>query len=122
MEKVITLNGQQRRIKANAKAVYIYNEQFNADFISDTFKALGGAEKIGGLIGMDRLAPDEMLALIDGFSAITIYQLFWALEKNADPETLPFSSWLDYVDFGVMDLIYEDDFLEVLIANFTRKN
>lgn len=123
MEKVLTINGKQRKIKGNAMAVFLYNEQFNSDFISDTLKALGGSEQLTALIGQEDLSTEDILKLVDDFSAITIYQLMWTLEKNADRDgTLPFTDWLDQVDFGVMDLIYETDFIEVLTANISRKN
>lgn len=122
MERTIDLNGRKTRIKGNAMATYIYNNNFNSDLIADTFNALGGAEVVSRLMGADSLTSSELASIVEGFSAITIYQLLWALERNADRNTPPFNEWLEKIEIGAFDLILNDDFLSVLMANFSRKN
>ncbi|MBF4500236.1 hypothetical protein IRY55_02575 [Savagea sp. SN6] len=123
METTMMIGEEEYRIKATAITAMHYRNQFKADILADTFKAIGGVENIATLQELENKSEyKQMEALIDGFDTILIYQLTWAFLKTADLKTQPFAKWLDSLPYvPVTDLILQDGFLELLVGNIHRK-
>lgn len=106
MEKTITLNGKETKLKANAMNALIYRAAFGEDI----FKVQGMFAKIVDADG------NVNIELID---SIGVMRLVWTMAKAADKETYDFEKWLEGFEegFPVMDIL--TDIGELLTINLT---
>lgn len=123
MESIITIDGQDIRLKANAITAHHYKNQFKSDILKDTLEALGGISTIMQLMELQSVEDYQKLqTMIDGFDTVLIQQLVWAFAKTADRNLMPFFDWLEKVDLPpVTELLLVDGFTDLLIGNVYRK-
>lgn len=100
MEKTITIDGKEVKLKSTAATALRYKAQFGKDFISEIVKL----NKLGKL---DLTEDDEVnLESLENVDFEVFYNFTWVLAKTADatiPEPL---SWLDQFDeFPLFDII-----------------
>ncbi|MFA2568055.1 hypothetical protein [Bacillus wiedmannii] len=106
MEKTITIDGKQVRLKSTAATVKRYKAQFRRDLFADMF-ALGAMGTI--------TSPDSTEATIDlstlDFNKVdfeVIYDLVWLYAKTADPSITDPLTWLDGFDeFPIYEIMPE---------------
>ncbi|EOP99016.1 hypothetical protein IGM_00307 [Bacillus cereus HuB4-4] len=106
MEKTITIDGKQVRLKSTAATVKRYKAQFRRDLFADMFK-LGilspSNPQEGSLTTIDLANAD--LSKLD-FEVV--YDLVWLYAKTANPEIDDPITWLDGFDeFPISEIIPE---------------
>ncbi|QWG33364.1 hypothetical protein [Bacillus mycoides] len=101
MEKTITIDGKQVRLKSTAATVKRYKAQFRRDLFADML-ALGA---IGTFTSQDASEGTIDLSTVD-FEVI--YDLVWLYAKTADPNLPDPITWLDGFDeFPIYDIMPE---------------
>ncbi|UYO18745.1 hypothetical protein [Bacillus sp. 41-22] len=106
MEKTITIDGKQVRLKSTAATVKKYKAQFRRDLFADMF----GLGIISPITPQDGSQPTIDLANAD-LSKVdfeVIYDLVWLYAKTANPEIADPITWLDGFDeFPIYEIIPE---------------
>lgn len=122
MEGIIYVGDKEFRAKANAITPMHYKNQFKSDILKDSFKALGGVDELLALSQSEGNEVGQMEKIIESIDTVLIYQLTWAFIKTADKNTVPFTTWLEDLEYiPVTDLLLQDTFLELLTGNLHRK-
>ncbi|PGM94542.1 hypothetical protein [Bacillus cereus] len=106
MEKTITIDGKQVRLKSTAATVKRYKAQFRRDLFADMM-ALGA---IGTFTPQDSSQPSIDLSNVDVSKVDfeVIYDLVWLYAKTANPEIADPITWLDGFDeFPIYDIMPE---------------
>lgn len=110
MEKIVTIGGQEYKMKSTAANMLKYKAQFGRDLLEDV-KALQGAQTENG--GWD-------IAKID---LGIVYDMVWLLIKAADPSLPPPMEWLDTLDsFPLREAAMEAMTLYIESMSSTSKN
>jgi hypothetical protein len=112
MEKTVTIDGKEVRLKATAALPIRYKSQFGRDFFSDILKLL----KLFPLKDLD-LDKDEVdhnaLKYIDHVDFEVFYNLIWTMAKNADKSIPDPETWFDqFAIFSLEDVL--PDLFELL--------
>ncbi|MGI2801628.1 hypothetical protein ACRS6O_00980 [Bacillus cytotoxicus] len=106
MEKTITIDGKQVRLKSTAATVKRYKAQFRRDLFADIL-ALGA---IGTFNSQDASEGIVDLSTVD-FKQVdfeVIYDLVWLYAKTADPSIPDPITWLDGFDeFPIYEIMPE---------------
>mgnify|MGYP000108626338 CR=1 FL=1 len=106
MEKTITIDGKQVKLKANAASAKRYKAQFRRDLFADMFK-LGA---IGTFASQDATEGTIDFSNLD-FDKVDFevcYDLVWLYAKTADPEIPDPMTWLEGFDeFPIYDIMPE---------------
>ena len=111
MEKTITIDGKEVRLKANAMQAIIYRANFGRDIL----------EVQGSLMGMvefDREGNTHInLSGVKNIDSVGIVEIIWCMAKAADDTIPPMEQWLNQFDtFPIMDVFA--DAYELVLANF----
>lgn len=97
MEKIITIDGRQVKLKATGALMLRYKAQFGRDIFKD-------------LLTLER-AVDVEGNKINDINALDLdmfYNLIWLLAKTADPQLPPPTEWLDsFSEFPLFDIVPE---------------
>lgn len=105
MEKTVTIDGKEVRLKATAALPIRYKSQFGRDFFSDILKLL----KLFPLKDLD-LDKDEVdqdaLKYIDHVDFEVFYNLIWTMAKNADKSIPDPETWFDQFDMFSLEDVY----------------
>ncbi len=105
MEKTITVDGKELKLKANARNALIYRAAFGEDI----FKVQGS---------FARTINDRGELVVENIDCLGIMKLVWTMAKAADSSTTEFEKWLDTFDeFPIMDVFAE--LQEMLMINMT---
>ena len=105
MEKTITIDGKEIRLKANAMLPLIYRNSFSQDI----FKVQG---TLFGLIGRGGIN----LKGIEDVDCVGIMQIIWCMAKAADQSVPKFEEWLDgFETFPIFDVF--EDVLDLFMVN-----
>ncbi|OOR57498.1 hypothetical protein BGP34_13540 [Bacillus mycoides] len=106
MEKTITIDGKQVKLKSTAATVKRYKAQFRRDLFADMF-ALGA---MGTITSPDSTEGTIDLSTLD-FDKVdfeVIYDLVWLYAKTADPSISDPLTWLDGFDeFPIYEIMPE---------------
>ncbi|KUH44876.1 hypothetical protein ACU80C_19785 [Bacillus mycoides] len=106
MEKTITIDGKQVRLKGTAATVKRYKAQFRRDLFADMF-ALGA---MGTTTSPDSTEATIDLSTLD-FNKVdfeVIYDLVWLYARTADPSIPDPITWLDGFDeFPIYEIMPE---------------
>ncbi|MBA4548917.1 hypothetical protein H1R82_14350 [Thermoactinomyces intermedius] len=109
MEKTVTIDGKEVRLKATAALPIRYKSQFGRDFFSDILKLL----KLFPLKDLD-LDKDEVdqdaLKYIDHVDFEVFYNLIWTMAKNADKSIPDPETWFDQFDMFSLEDVLPDLF------------
>lgn len=108
MEKTIQIAGKDVKLKATATFLIIYQAQTGKDFIPSIMPI---AEKLA------ENGIAEALHEAKGFQLIDIFNIVWALAKNADKEIPDPETWLDSFENFPLDKILPIVF-DLLISSF----
>lgn len=96
MEKIVTIDGRQVRLKSTGAFLLRYKAQFQRDALKDIYKmesAIGKDGSVGNIEALD-LEP--------------FFNIIWVLAKTADPNIAPPEEWLDtFSEFPIIDIIPE---------------
>ena len=119
MEKTITIDGKQVKLKANAASAKRYKAQFRRDLFADMFK-LGA---IGTFASQDATEGTIDFSNLD-FDKVDFevcYDLVWLYAKTADPEIPDPMTWLEGFDeFPIYDIMPEIN--EMVQNNGSKKS
>ncbi|MFF2242197.1 MULTISPECIES: hypothetical protein [Bacillus cereus group] len=116
MEKTITIDGKQVRLKCTAATVKRYKAQFRRDLFADMF-ALGAMGTVA--------SPDSPEATIDisnlDFKQAdfeVFYDLVWLYAKTADPSIPDPITWLDgFGEFPIYEIMPEiNDMIQITMG------
>ncbi|MEB9033198.1 hypothetical protein P4H43_32700, partial [Bacillus cereus] len=93
MEKTITIDGKQVRLKSTAATVKRYKAQFRRDLFADMFKLgiLSPSNPQEGSLATIDLANADLSKL----DFEVVYDLVWLYAKTANPEIAEPITWLD---------------------------
>jgi hypothetical protein len=97
MEKIITIDGRQVKMKSTGAYLLKYKSQFGRDALRDVFKLYGVFD-----------AETKEVKNLEALDLEVFYNLIWTLAKTADPSIGPPEQWLDgFSEFPLMDIIPE---------------
>lgn len=106
MEKTITIDGKQVRLKATAAIVKRYKAQFRRNLFSDLM-ALGAINALASSDGSEQ--PIDMSNVdMSKVDFEFIYDLTWIYAKTADPNIPDPMTWLDgFEEFPIEEIMPE---------------
>lgn len=108
MEKTITIDGKEIRLKANAMLPIVYRNAFGQDI----FKAQGS---IFGLVGGKNIVN---LRGIEDVDCVGIMQIIWCMAKCANGSLPDFEKWIEgFEAFPIFDVF--NDALELFMLNIS---
>ena len=104
MIKEINIEGTAVQINSSARWFYIYREQFGRDILLDLMPVLDGiigaladltVDELAGLKDMSEAkdivvnasAISDVFIKLAGLEVVTMFNVLWAMAKNADPST-----------------------------------
>jgi hypothetical protein len=112
MEKTVTIDGKEVRLKATAALSIRYKSQFGRDFFSDILKFLKSFPLKDLDLDKDEVDQDA-LKYIDHVDFEVFYNLIWTMAKNADKSIPDPETWFDQFDtFSLEDVL--PDLFELL--------
>ncbi len=112
MEKTIIIDDKPVRLRATASFLKIYNAQTGKDFIPTIMPIF---DKM-----IDNSVSDAIHS-IQGFQLIDVFNLVWALAKNADKDIPDPDTWLDQFENFPLDEVMPVVF-ELLLGTFFSVN
>nr|DAX28090.1 MAG TPA: tail assembly chaperone protein [Caudoviricetes sp.] len=112
MEKTITIDDKPVRLRATASFLKIYNAQTGKDFIPTVMPIF---DKM-----IDHSVSDA-IHNIQGLQLIDVFNLVWALAKNADKDIPDPDAWLDSFENFPLDEVMPVVF-ELLLGTFFSVN
>ena len=96
MEKILTIDGKEVKLKATGGFLLRYKAQFGRDALQDILRIQSAIDNKGRIKNIDTLDLE------------VFYNLVWTLAKTADPSIPPPLEWLDeFSEFPLMDIIPE---------------
>lgn len=109
MEKTITVDGKELKLKANAMNALIFRSAFGEDI----FKVQGTFSKT---------INDDGTPALENIDCLGVMKLVWTMAKAADKTTPAFESWLDtFEEFPIMDVFVEiHDMLMINMTSTTK--
>lgn len=95
MEKIISIDGRDIKLKATGALLLRYKAQFKRDALQDIVKLTNVLdEETGEIKDISHLDLD------------VFYNLIWTLAKTGNPDIAPLENWLDtFDDFPIIELI-----------------
>jgi len=109
MERTITIDGKEIKLKANARNALIYR----AFFGEDIFKVQGTFMKT---------INDKDELIIENLDCLGVMKLIWTMAKAADAGIPTFEEWLDqFEEFPILDVFLDlQDMLMINMASTTK--
>lgn len=106
MEKVITVDGKQIRLKSTGATPLLYKMHFKRDFFKDLFK-------------MYNISENDISAL----DLEVFYNMVWLLAKGANKDIDSPLEWLDGFDeFPIMEIVPQiQDMIESMLKTTNQK-
>ncbi|EOW9529897.1 hypothetical protein ACO11K_003661 [Bacillus cytotoxicus] len=99
MEKTITVDGKQIRLKCTGATPMRFNAQFGKDYFAEVLKV--------AVIGKEGFASMD-LSLLANLETESLYNIIYIFAKTANPDIPDKLSWLDSFDeFPVFDIFIE---------------
>lgn len=83
MEKTLTIDGRQVRLKSTGAFLLRYKMQFGRDAIQDAFRLIGSIDSNNRITDLGALDLE------------VLYNMIWTLAKTADASLPPPMEWLD---------------------------
>ncbi|MFK4293748.1 hypothetical protein ABH955_005056 [Bacillus sp. RC240] len=106
MEKTITIDGKQVRLKATAATVKRYKAQFRRNLFADLM-GLGAINALTSPDGSEQSIDVSNLDL-SNIDFELIYDLTWLYAKTADPSISDPMTWLDgFEEFPIEEIMPE---------------
>jgi hypothetical protein len=109
MEKTVTIDGKEVRLKATAALSIRYKSQFGRDFFSDILKFLKSFPLKDLDLDKDEVDQDA-LKYIDHVDFEVFYNLIWTMAKNADKSIPDPETWFDQFDMFSLEDVLPDLF------------
>lgn len=109
MEKVLTIDGKEVRLKSTAATPLRYKAQFGRDYFADLIRL----SKLADLRQADGSLNHNAL---DGVDFEIFYNIIWAMAKTADKDLPDPITWLDGFEvFPIMEIIPQVQ--DLILAN-----
>lgn len=137
MIRTINIEGQKADINSSAGWLYVYRNQFGHDILPDlmpVIESVIGAiasvlEESGGVFNEKTLAKAmNNDALVDAFikmagmQVLTIFNIFWAMAKNADGTIPGPEDYFNSFDRFPVDEIVPELFYAIVDSSVSSKN
>jgi len=108
MKKIVKIGDREVEFKTSGAFALRYKAQFHKDPISDIFSLMDLMELGEIEIGDDKKPTKEQLEILRKFDTEVLYNLTWALAKNADKSIPGPIEWLDeFEEFPIFDILIE---------------
>ncbi len=105
MEKMLTIDGRQVRLKSTGAFLLRYKAQFGRDAIQDAFRLLGSMDSNNQITDLGSLDLE------------VLYNMTWTLAKTADPSLPPPMEWLDSFSAFPLDEIVPE-VIDMIASSF----
>ncbi len=105
MEKMLTIDGRQVRLKSTGAFLLRYKAQFGRDAIQDAFRLLGSMDSNNQITDLGSLDLE------------VLYNMTWTLAKTADPALPPPMEWLDSFSAFPLDEIVPE-VIDMIASSF----
>ncbi|MDA2546925.1 hypothetical protein PDQ03_12090 [Bacillus cereus] len=111
MEKTITVDGQDIRLKSTGGTPVRFKAQFGKDYFAQLLKLAPLGE-----IDMENLDPSKL----DSVDFEVFYNLVWTMAKTADPKIPEPMVWLDSFDeFPIIEIL--EDIQDMIASTIQSK-
>ncbi|CUB51216.1 hypothetical protein BN2127_JRS10_00733 [Bacillus subtilis] len=111
MEKTITVDGQDIRLKSTGATPVRFKAQFGKDYFAQLLKLAPL-----GKIDMENLDPSKL----DSVDFEVFYNLVWTMAKTADPKIPEPMVWLDSFDeFPIIEIL--EDIQDMIASTIQSK-
>lgn len=117
MEKIVTIDGKDVKLKSTAGTPRRFKAQFRRDYFAELIKLSKSFESL------DTENPAEMsYEDINHLDLDVMYDIIWVLAKTADSSIPEPQAWLDSFDtFPLIDIINESQDLIMSSIQTTKK-
>lgn len=124
MEKIIKISGKDVALRANARNLTIYRDEFQEDYFLASGMIQNMYIPMVDADGNQIKRKGKLLYTVDAtkLDSIRLARLIWTMAKTADKELIGFEDWLDSLEaFPILEVFQNAaDLISVNLATTTE--